>query len=78
MTARHNMEQAKTVGHVTASASWSLLVLPETNRSPVYCVLSTYWAEQVQPGFHSNARNARKVLRKKKYASKIKSSQKTQ
>ena len=27
---------------------------------------------QLKPGFHSSARNARKVLRKKKYASKIK------
>jgi len=33
----------------------------------------------VMPGFHSNdARNARKVLRKKKYASKITSAQETQ
>jgi len=32
----------------------------------------------VMPGFHSNARNARKALRKEKYASKIKSAQETQ
>jgi len=32
----------------------------------------------LKPGFHSNARNARKVLRKKKYASKLKSAQETQ
>jgi len=32
----------------------------------------------IKPGFHSNARNARKVLRKKKYISKIKSAQGTQ
>ena len=31
-----------------------------------------------KPGFHSKARNARKALRKKKYASKIKSAQETQ
>jgi len=33
---------------------------------------------RLKPGFYSNARNARKVLRKKKYASKIKSAQETQ
>jgi len=32
----------------------------------------------LKPGFHSNARNARKVLCKKKYASKIKSAQEMQ
>ena len=33
---------------------------------------------KLKPGFHSNARNARKALRNKKYASKIKSAQETQ
>jgi len=35
-------------------------------------------ALQLKPGFHSNARNARKVLHKKQYASKIKNAQETQ
>jgi len=33
---------------------------------------------RLKPGFHSNARNARKALRKEKYASKIKNAQETQ
>ena len=33
--------------------------------------------QSLKPGFHSNARNARKVLRKKQYASKTKSAQET-
>jgi len=32
----------------------------------------------LKPGFHSNARNSLKALRKEKYASKIKSVQQTQ
>jgi len=37
-----------------------------------------YTTSGLKPGFHSNARNARKALRKEKYASKIKSAQETQ
>jgi len=37
-----------------------------------------YTLQELKPVFHSNARNARKALRKEKYASKIKSGQQTQ
>ena len=41
------------------------------------CVVSLL-INWLKPGFHSNAVNARKALRKEKYASKIKSVQETQ
>ena len=36
------------------------------------------YSTSLKPGFHSNARNARKALHKEKYASKIKNVQETQ